>query len=64
MVFKMTKAMRDYYVGQCCFTKEERSVLDDILDGMVYEDIGAKMGYSARSIKRRVKSIKEKINSL
>lgn len=64
MKFEMTRAQRDDFVQRCCFTDDEISVLDFKLRGWFNEDIAAEMYCSSRTIKRRVRSIKNKINSL
>lgn len=64
MKFDMNKALRDHYVEQCGFTDDEVKILDFKRRGWFNEDIAAEMNFSSRTIKRRVHSIKNKINSI
>ena len=64
MKFEFNRAQRDNLVKNCGFTDDEVSVLDYKIRGWYNEDIAAEMYCSSRTIKRRVRSIKNKINSL
>jgi DNA-binding NarL/FixJ family response regulator len=61
---QMNRELRDHYVDQCGFTDDEVTVLDLKRRGWFNEDIAAEMYCSSSTIKRRVRSIKNKINSI